>query len=63
MGLLGYWMLSRKQTTTSAGRREAIRRLVLKGGAPVRRSSVDRPLDILSRIEAELRKASERRRP
>jgi len=62
LALLGYWMLSGRQTTPSTAHREAIRRLVLKGGAQVRRSAGDRPLGVLSRIEEELRKSAERRR-
>lgn len=63
IGLLGYWVLSTRQGTTSRVQAEVLRRLAERRGAEVRRSVADRPLSALSRIEAGLRKGSERRRP
>jgi hypothetical protein len=63
IGLLGYWVLFMRQGTTSRVQAEVLRRLAERGRAEVRRSGADRPLSALSRIEAELRKSSARRRP
>jgi hypothetical protein len=63
IGLLGYWVLFVRQGTTSRVQAEVLRRLAERRGAEVRRSAADRPLSALSRIEAELREGSARRRP